>query len=254
MRWQSLQVLFTVTWKRSCFPAHLTCCCCCAHAVQCRIAAEHRTPSARVAHCAALSHKPHAPGSASRQRLGDSHQVPLGRIRPRPLTWAFFLNCVSDCRCMRMLLLEHERALGAHHAGELVPAAEARVLPLVAVPCDGVAALVLAPPGYQIHLHCRQHAWPAGVRPRHPACLRKTSCIASSIPSHDQPYQRACLPFLQLRASHNTQPFSAQRNRGLVSACKHSRRTASSVAPAVTIPSVSSCSLAPSDSSENFAH
>ena len=56
---------------------------------------------------------------------------------------------------MRMLLLEHEWALGAHHAGELVPVAKAPVLPWVAVPCTDVAALVLAPPGYEVHLHWR---------------------------------------------------------------------------------------------------
>ena len=37
--------------------------------------------------CSARVHGPHAPGSASRQRLGDTHQVAPGEARPRSLTW-----------------------------------------------------------------------------------------------------------------------------------------------------------------------
>ena len=123
-----------------------------------------------------MVHGPHAPGSASRQRLGDSHQAAPGEVRPRSLTWASAMACLTKGRCMRMLLPEQKRALGAHHAGELVPVAEAPVLPRVAVPCNDVAALVLAPPGYQVHLHCQRQARPVSVRLRHPAC--------SGVPQH----------------------------------------------------------------------
>ena len=57
--------------------------------------------------CSKGWHKPHAPGSASRQRLGESHQVEaLEEDRPRHLTWAFGVACLSKQRCMRMLLSE----------------------------------------------------------------------------------------------------------------------------------------------------
>ena len=57
---------------------------------------------------------------------------------------------------MRMLLLKHEWALGAHLAGKLVLVAKAPVLPLVTIPCNDVTALVLAPPSYHVHLYRRQ--------------------------------------------------------------------------------------------------
>ena len=48
----------------------------------------------------ALPHGPHAPGSASRQRLGESHQVAPGEDRLRHLTWALeWLASVSDAAC-----------------------------------------------------------------------------------------------------------------------------------------------------------
>ena len=89
---------------------------------------------------------------------GDSHQVAPGEVRPRPLTRAGGIACVSKRRCMRVLLSEEERALRAHHAGELVPVAEAPVLVWVAGACNDVAALMLDRPAIRLHLHQKQHA------------------------------------------------------------------------------------------------
>ena len=70
-----------------------------------------RTRACHAAHQAArpaLPHGLHAPSSASRQGLSDSHQVDaLEEYRPRPLTWAAKMACISKA------MLHAHAAVGA---------------------------------------------------------------------------------------------------------------------------------------------